>query len=110
MTVMPVVLVMMVLVILIVGIRRARLQTEGRRTKQHHGPQQKRNDCFHVNQFSFPENIEVRAGISQRPCQEVFLTQRRKGAKKSFGNAAALCAFPPLREKYSKRSGVTDLP
>jgi hypothetical protein len=25
----------------------------------------------------------------------------RKGAKKTFGNAAALCAFVPLREKSS---------
>src|ERR1041385_1838478 len=29
----------------------------------------------------------------------MFLTQRRKGAKKTSGNAAALCAFAPLREK-----------
>src|SRR3954454_13544686 len=29
----------------------------------------------------------------------MFLPQRRKGAKKTSGNAAALCAFAPLREK-----------
>jgi hypothetical protein len=29
----------------------------------------------------------------------MFLTRRRKGAKKTSGNAAALCAFAPLREK-----------
>src|SRR5690242_2721071 len=29
----------------------------------------------------------------------MFLTQTRKGAKKTSGNAAALCAFAPLREK-----------
>src|SRR6185369_6442856 len=31
----------------------------------------------------------------------MFLTQRRKGAKKTFRNAAALCAFAPLRENLS---------
>jgi len=43
MTVMPVVTMMMLPVILIVllfRIRRTRLQTESRRTKQHDGPQQ----------------------------------------------------------------------
>jgi hypothetical protein len=30
-----------------------------------------------------------------------FLTQRRNGATKTLRNAAALCAFAPLREKYS---------
>ena len=29
----------------------------------------------------------------------VFLAQRRKGAKETPGNAAALCVFAPLREK-----------
>ena len=29
----------------------------------------------------------------------MILTQRRKGAKKTSGNAAALCSFAPLREK-----------
>ena len=29
----------------------------------------------------------------------MFFPQRRKGAKKTFRNAAALCAFAPLREK-----------
>jgi hypothetical protein len=29
----------------------------------------------------------------------IFLTQRRNGAKKTLGNAVALCAFAPLREK-----------
>src|SRR5215213_1722076 len=33
----------------------------------------------------------------------MFFTQRRKGAKKTFRNAAALCAFAPLREKSSLR-------
>jgi hypothetical protein len=33
---------------------------------------------------------------------KVFLAQRRKGAKKAFRNAAALCVFAPLREKYSE--------
>src|SRR6185503_17493636 len=28
----------------------------------------------------------------------MFFTQRRKGAKKTFRNAAALCTFAPLRE------------
>src|SRR5215470_13376610 len=28
----------------------------------------------------------------------MFFTQRRNGAKKTSGNAAALCAFAPLRE------------
>jgi len=37
----------------------------------------------------------------------IFLPQRRKGAAKSLGNAAALCAVAPLREKYSGESGVT---
>lgn len=36
------------LVMLVLGIRGARLQTEGRRTKQHDDSQQNRNDCFHV--------------------------------------------------------------
>src|SRR3569832_839153 len=31
----------------------------------------------------------------------MFFPQRRKGAKKTFRNAAALCAFAPLREKSS---------
>src|SRR4051794_5804767 len=30
----------------------------------------------------------------------MFLPQRRKGAKKTLRNAAALCAFAPLREKF----------
>ena len=30
-----------ILIVLVFGVRRARLQTESRRTKQHHGPQQK---------------------------------------------------------------------
>ena len=30
---------------------------------------------------------------------EKFLPQRRKGANKALGNAEALCAFAPLREK-----------
>ena len=30
----------------------------------------------------------------------MFLTQRRKGAKKILRNAAALCVFAPLREKF----------
>jgi hypothetical protein len=30
---------------------------------------------------------------------KTFLPQRRKGAKKTARNAAALCAFAPLREK-----------
>ena len=29
----------------------------------------------------------------------MFFTQRRKGAKRSFRNAAALCVFAPLRER-----------
>ena len=33
--------------------------------------------------------------------KKLFLTQRRKGAKKTLRNAAALCAFAPLREKSS---------
>lgn len=30
-----------ILIVLVFGVRRGRLQTESRRTKQHHGPQQK---------------------------------------------------------------------
>jgi hypothetical protein len=33
--------------------------------------------------------------------QEIFLTQRHKGAKKTPRNAVALCAFAPLRETAS---------
>jgi len=58
-----------------------------------------------MDQFSFPESS---VNNSQRPCQEVFLTQRRKDAAKNLGNAAALCAFAPLREKYFSTSGVTN--
>jgi hypothetical protein len=31
----------------------------------------------------------------------IFLAQRRKDAKKTSENAAALCVFAPLREKYA---------
>jgi len=33
----------------------------------------------------------------------IFLAQRRKDAKKTSENAAALCAFAPLREKYPRQ-------
>src|SRR5436190_20988037 len=33
-----------------------------------------------------------------------ILVQRRKGAKKAFRNAVALCAFAPLRERSSRHS------
>ena len=33
--------------------------------------------------------------------QEMFLAQRRKGAKKTLRNAVALCVFAPLRENSS---------
>jgi hypothetical protein len=33
--------------------------------------------------------------------EKLILPQRRKGAKKTFRNAAALCVFAPLREKSS---------
>ena len=36
----------------------------------------------------------------------MLLVQRRKGAKKTFSNAAALCAFAPLREKSFARHTV----
>ncbi len=36
----------------------------------------------------------------------MFLTQRRKGATKTFSNAAALCAVAPLREVSSARQTV----
>ena len=38
--------------------------------------------------------------------QEIFLTQRRKGAKKTPRNAVALCAFAPLREKSSSHKSA----
>jgi hypothetical protein len=37
--------------------------------------------------------------------EEILLAQRRNGAKaqrKTIRNAAALCAFAPLREKYPR--------
>jgi 3,4-dihydroxy 2-butanone 4-phosphate synthase/GTP cyclohydrolase II len=36
----------------------------------------------------------------------MYLTQRRRGAKKTFRNAAALCTFAPLREKSFGRQTV----
>jgi len=33
----------------------------------------------------------------------IFLAQRRKDAKKTSENAAALCVFAPLREKYPRQ-------
>jgi hypothetical protein len=38
--------------------------------------------------------------------QEIFLTQRRKGATKTPRNAVALCAFAPLREKSSSHQAL----
>jgi len=35
--------------------------------------------------------------------RNIFLAQRRKGAKKTFRNAVALCAFAPLRESSSSK-------
>ena len=36
----------------------------------------------------------------------MFFTQRRKGAKKTFRNAAALCIFASFREKSSRIQGA----
>jgi len=33
----------------------------------------------------------------------IFLAQRRKDAKKTSENAAALCVFAPLRERYPRQ-------
>jgi len=44
-----------------------------------------------MDQFSFPESS---VNISQRPCQEVFLTQRRKDAAKALETRQR---FAPLR-------------
>jgi len=38
--------------------------------------------------------------------RNIFLTQRRKGAKKTLRNAVALCAFAPLRESSSHKEDV----
>jgi len=36
--------------------------------------------------------------------KKLFLPQRRKGAKKTLRNAAALCVFATLRERFSSYS------
>src|SRR5215207_9531196 len=41
--------------------------------------------------------------------EENILPQRRKGAKKPFRNAVALCAFAPLRERSSQAHSLPDV-